>query len=127
MNKIKNVVILFILICFVINNNYAQISNKQQSVTIKNFIIYEKDAKLFIDWATDGTVATNIWKVQSSTDKVQFTTIALVLGNDPGQQGDNYKYKEKLKEYNKGVMYYRLCHVDANGNEQFTEILTPAK
>jgi hypothetical protein len=49
------------------------------------------------------------------------------LGNDPLQQGDSYAYKQKIKSKEDITLYYRLCHTAANGNEEFSEILRPAK
>jgi hypothetical protein len=98
-----------------------------QTITVTNFIVYEKDATLFVEWATDGAVPTNYWQVQVSDDGIQFSTFAVVLGPDPRQQGDRYQYMEKIKKGRDATKYYRLRHVDVNGNEQISKILTPAK
>jgi hypothetical protein len=66
-------------------------------------------------------------KYNAAPTKIQFSTIAIVLGNDPLQQGDSYAYKQKIKSKEDIILYYRLCHIDANGNEEFSEILRPAK
>ena len=112
------------LICRAVS---AQPALRDQTITITNFTVYEKDAKLIVEWATDGAVATNYWQVQISEDGKQFSTIALVLGPDPRQQGDRYQYMEKVKAGRDASKFYRLRHVDVNGNEQISKVLAPAK
>jgi hypothetical protein len=118
-------IILFTL-CFSTKTN-AQTSATTKELNIINFTIYEKNAKLIFEWSTDGTVVTNTWEVQSSVDGKQFTAIAIVLGNDPTQPGDKYFYAEKLKSNKTSTLYYRLRHIDTNGNEQFSKVLQPTK
>jgi hypothetical protein len=123
----KKYIILLLLTGFSYCNAVAQPSLGNQKITITNFSAYEKDNKLVIDWATDGTVATNYWQVQASTDGTQFSTIALVLGPDPRQQGDRYQYMEKIKTGVEPKKYFRVRHVAVNGSEQLSEIIKPAK
>ena len=99
----------------------------QKIITITNFKVYENNTQLIIDWSTDGLVETNYWQVQSSTDCEKFSTIALVFGPDPRQQGDRYQYKGKIKDATVCKTYYKVCPVDAKGQEINTEIKQPAK
>ena len=113
---------------FVSGNSKAQQSVcDQKTISITNFKVYENNTQLIIDWATDGTVETNFWQVQSSTDGKKFSTIALVFGPDPRQQGDRYQYKGKVKDATVCKTYYKVCPVDAKGQEINTEIKQPAK
>ncbi len=111
-------------------NCSAQQASVQANTTlnITNFQVYAKDSKLIVDWSTDGTKATNYWEIQRSTEGVQFSTIALVLGPDPGQQpGENFKYMEKLKDAKNTNAYYRLRHIFTDGTDQFSKIIQPVK
>ena len=97
------------------------------TLNIINFQVYAKDSKLIVDWSTDGAKATNYWEVQRSAEGSQFSTIAIVLGPDPGQTNDQYQYVEKLKDTKNANAYYRLRHVNADGTEQISKIIQPAK
>jgi hypothetical protein len=127
MNGIKKIICLLMLTAFISRKAEAQPALHNQAITITNFTVYEKDTKLFVDWSTDGTIATNYWQVQISDDGKSFSTIAIVLGPDPKQPGDRYQYMEKIKAGRDATKYYRLCHVDVNGNAQMSGIITPAK
>ena len=118
---------MILLTAPILGKAVAQPILHDQAITITNFTVYEKDAKLIVEWATDGTVATNYWQVQISNDGTQFSTIAVVLGPDPRQQGDRYQYVEKVKAGRDVTRYYRLRHVDVNGNEQVSKVIAPAK
>lgn len=99
----------------------------QKEIKITNFNVYTKDAKLIIDWATDGAVATNYWQVQRSQDGIQFATIAYVLGPDPGQTGDKYEYIEKVKDNKLINGHYRLIHISENGDVMTSKIINITK
>ena len=126
MNNIKNLMCL-VLFTALISRGIAQPALHDQTITITNFTVYEKDTKLVVEWGTDGTVATNYWQVQISDDGKAFSTIAIVLGPDPKQPGDRYQYMEKLKAGRGASKFYRLRHVDVNGNEQISKVIVPAK
>lgn len=127
MTGIKKSLCILLFSAFIFGGAVAQPVLRDRTITITNFTVYEKDAKLMVEWATDGTVSTNYWQVQISDDGTQFSTIALVLGPDPRQQGDRYQYVEKLKAGRDTSKYYRLRHVDVNGNEQLSKIIQPAR
>jgi trimeric autotransporter adhesin len=125
MKKITYMIVLALVITTGTNAQTAVTSNK--NINITNFTVYAKDAKIVIDWATDAAAATNYWEVQRSTDGTQFSAIALVLGADPRQEGDKYQYMEKLKDTKNATAYYRLRHIGADGKEQLSNIIQPAK
>jgi hypothetical protein len=127
MTGIKKLICMILLTAPFFGKAVAQPVLHDQSITITNFTVYEKDAKLIVEWATDGAVPTNYWQVQISNDGNEFSTIAVVLGPDPRQQGDRYQYMEKVKSGRDATKYYRLRHVDVNGNEQLSKVLSPAK
>ena len=90
-------------------------------VNVTDFTVTTKEQKVIIDWKTDGTAATNYFAIQKSTDGVNFKTVALVMGPDPKQKNcDCYGCSDKYVK-NAGRSYYRVVHIDNNGNEQITE------
>lgn len=123
MTKIFYLIALFLTVGLVGN---AQINNSK-AIHITNFTAYAKEAKIVIDWATDGAATTNYWEVQRSADGLQFATIALVLGPDPRQGGDKYQVADKVKEIKNHAAYYRLRHVGTDGKEQLSNIIQLAK
>lgn len=92
-------------------------------INITKLIAYEKDNRFYIDWSTDGKVATNIWEVQSSADGKHFTTIAMVLGADPTKPGDEYSYRGKTEGQKPGT-YYRVVHKGRGGMQESEMIKT---
>lgn len=120
---IKNLLGLFFFsaLLFTSTSLLAQKSN----IKVTDFNLSTKEQKVIIDWKTDGTTATNYFAIQKSVDGINFKTIALVLGPDPKQKGDYYGCTDKFSEAKNS--YYRLVHIDANGNEQITEAKLLAK
>lgn len=110
-------------------NCKAQVSSVQAKTTLNivKFQVYAKNTKLIIDWSTDGAKTTNYWEVQRSTEGTQFSTIALVLGPDPGQTNDQYQYMEKLNNAKNSNAYYRLRHINADGTEQISKVIQLVK
>ncbi len=129
MKKIIYTIVLALAVTAAANAQIAAGSSasSNKNITITNFTVYAKDAKIIIDWATDAAAATNYWEVQRSTDGTQFSAIALVLGADPRQEGDRYQYMEKLKDAKNAIAYYRLRHIGADGKEQLSNIIQPVK
>ena len=127
MKLIKHFTCMILLTALFTKGAVAQPALHDQNIIITNFTVYEKDTKLVVEWATDGTVATNYWQVQISDDGKAFSTIAIVLGPDPRQPGDRYQYMEKLRAGRDASKFYRLRHVDLNGNEQISKMIAPAK
>jgi trimeric autotransporter adhesin len=101
--------------------------NNSKTINITNFTVYAKEAKIVIDWATDGASPTNYWEIQRSSDGLQFTSIALVLGPDSRQVGDKYQATDKLKDNKAATAYYRLRHIGTDGKEQLSNIIQLAK
>jgi hypothetical protein len=96
----------------------AVAANAQQvdgHINISNFKTYQSKTKQVIEWSTDAAKPTNYWMVQSSSDGKEFTTIGLVLGADPGQQGDKYIFTQPIKS-KIAKSFYRLSHVKKEQN-----------
>ena len=126
MKKIFYISALF-LTGMVFNCNAQTAVETKTTINITNFHVYAKDAKLIIEWATDGSKPTNYWEVQRSTENGQFSTIALVLGADPSQSGEKYQYMEKIKDAKNQTAQYRVLHISADGSEQISNITQPVK
>ncbi len=109
------------LLVFIFGGLFAKAQTTASRINISKLIVYEKDSRLFLDWATDGTKPTNYWEVQSSTDGKKFSTIALVLGPDPSQQGDEYRYKGSLDK--RGAEYFRVVHIGTAGEIQQSNVI----
>ena len=100
----------------------------QTHINVTQFTVSAKEQKVIIDWKTDGASATNYFAVQKSIDGINFKTVALVLGPDPKQKNDDYyAFSDKYVPKNATHSYYRLVHIDTNGNEQITEAKLLAK
>ena len=111
----------------VFGKTQAQPAAANSKITITNFSVYEKNEQLIIDWQTDGLVEANYWQVQRSSDGKNYATIALVLGPDPRQGANSYRYKTKMRKRGEASLSYRLTPVDRSEKEINTEIIPATK
>lgn len=101
---------------------------QNRTINVTNFKVSVKEQKVMIDWKTDGATATNYFAIQKSIDGINYKTVALVLGPDPKQKnGDCYGCSDKYITEIAKHSYYRLVHIDTDGNEQITEAKLLAK
>ena len=100
-------------ICILLFTGIAGASAQQ--VKVSEFRLQVKQEKVMIDWKTDGTATPNYFAIQKSSDGINFKTIALVLGPDPKKDVESYGCTDKNPARSS---YYRLVHIDTNGNEQ---------
>jgi hypothetical protein len=105
----------------------AQTAKETTQINITNLTVYAKESKLFVDWTVESAAQVNYFEVQRSTDGIQFTTVALVLGPDPRQGGDKFLYMEKVKDPKMVNAYYRLRHVGIDGKEQISKPVQATK
>ena len=92
----------------------------QDKMHVKDFKIERKANKLDIRWIVEKEVATNYFELEKSLDGVHFKTVAYILGSDPtaadeGNFGCFDKYQSSQD------VYYRLKHVDINGETKYSE------
>lgn len=129
MKRMKQYSFLLLLTGLFATNVVAQPSLGNAKITLTSFLVYEKAGKVMVEWSTDGKQATNYWEVQAKNDQSDFSAIALVLGPDPKVTGDHYSYSEKIRTGIEPKKYYRLRHIDQDGNEQITAtiMILPAK
>jgi hypothetical protein len=113
--------VLFMTISAVCN---AQAGN--QKILITNFHVEKNQNKVQINWSTDDKVATNYFEVEKSNDGKKFKTIAYVLGADPTKTDcDCYSYSDRVAN-SSNEAFYRLEHVNTNGQVEFSEVKTLA-
>ncbi|HZW66182.1 MAG TPA: hypothetical protein VFF23_10865 [Hanamia sp.] len=96
-------------------------SNAVAKIRMENFQVTEAQNKIKIHWSTNSK-ATNYFEVQKSVDGKNFKTIAYVLGPDPAKPGCECFGCFDKKDSKKQISYYRLKHLDFDGNVQFSEI-----
>ena len=75
-----------------------------------------------VQWITSLEINNSGFKVERSTDAINFTDIGWVAGHDNSTQENTYNYND----YNVApdiVYYYRLILVDNNGNQTPTDIV----
>jgi len=111
-------VVLFLFLSF---NVKAQ-KDASGQIKITKFEVVKEQNKVLIEWSTDKTSETNYFEVEKSSDGKNFKTVAYVLGADPTKTececfGCFDKVTGKAKD-----SYYRLKHVNTNGDVQFSEV-----
>ena len=120
LSLVRNGLIVVLLLSLSFSANAQKVASGKINIT--NFQIVKEQNKVAIKWATDKASQTNYFEVERSNDGKNFKTIAYVLGADPTKSdcecfGCFDKISGKSKE-----SYYRLKHVNTNGNVQFSEI-----
>ena len=94
---------------------------QKHAVKVTEFTLNARDQKVIIEWKTDANTPANYFAIQKSIDGVNYKTVALVLGPDPKQKDcDCYGGFDKYVSKTAKPAYYRLVHVDTEGNEQIT-------
>ena len=122
----KKVTYLMVLIIMTSLFTKAQTGFVETKINISKFIAYENNNRFFVNWSTDGTIKTNYFEIQGSTDGMHFSTMALVLGPDPSKPGDEYEYKDKLTIKNTAA-FYRVVHISTSGKRQQSNIIKMMK
>lgn len=124
MNTIK--IIKLKLVIFVFSTISLTAWSQPQAVepgkiNFTNFSINRVDKKIRIDWSTDKNIVTNYFELQKSTDGKNFKTIAMIMGPDPkAGDCDCYNCFDKPAANDNAILYYRVRHIDVDGNEQYS-------
>ena len=101
--------------------SFAQTSLGQK-IDIKDFHVVKNQNKVEINWSVDKKASTNYFEVEKSNDGKNFKTVAYVLGADPSKTNcECYGCFDKINTRSK-ESYYRLKHVDVNGEVQFSKV-----
>jgi len=111
---------LVLFLCFAFASNAQKAT--QQEINITSFQVAKAQNKVVIKWATDSASKTNYFEVEKSIDGKNFKTVAYVLGADPAQKDcDCFGCFDKITGKAQ-TSYYRLKHVNLDGNVQFSEV-----
>ncbi|MGN6558916.1 MAG: hypothetical protein ACTHK8_12860 [Ginsengibacter sp.] len=111
------VMVLFLSLAFNVN---AQ-KKSSEEINITQFQVIKKDTKVVINWTTSKDSPTNYFEVERSADGKNFNTIAYVLGADPTKTDcECFGCFDKVSK--KGKSFYRLKHVNTDGDVQFSEV-----
>lgn len=113
---------LVVVLCLSFAFTTSAQKTESAKINITNFQVVKEQNKVVINWATDKASNTNYFEVEKSTDGKNFKTVAYVLGADPTKTdcecfGCFDKISGRAKE-----SYYRLKHVNTDGNVQFSEV-----
>jgi hypothetical protein len=120
--KLQQCTIVFLLFLLTHLVSLGQTQVKQEGkINYTSFTINATQKRILIDWGTDNKVPTNYFEIERSLDGVNFKTIALVLGQDPKQEGcDCYEGFDKPDTRSKKY-FYRLKHVGLDGEIELSE------
>jgi hypothetical protein len=66
---------------------------------------------LMINW-TGNQSSEGYWQVQGSTDGKSYTTIGMVMGQDPAKQ-NAFKFKQPVAKLKPGMKYYRVLLMES--------------
>ena len=112
------VMVLFLSLAFNVN---AQ-KKSSEKINITEFQVIKKDNKVAINWTTAKDSPTNYFEVERSADGKNFKTVAYVLGADPTKTDcECFGFSDKVST--KGSKsFYRLKHVNTDGDVQFSEV-----
>jgi len=115
------IVSFWVMLFFVFAHTVKAQTNTVAKIRMENFQVVEAQNKIDIHWSTNSK-ATNYFEVQKSVDGKNFKTIAYVLGPDPAKPGCECFGCFDKKDSKTQISYYRLKHMDFDGNVQFSEI-----
>lgn len=115
------IVSFWVMLFFVFAHTVKAQTNTVAKIRMENFQVVEAQNKIDIQWSTNSK-ATNYFEVQKSVDGKNFKTIAYVLGPDPAKPGCECFGCFDKKDSKTQISYYRLKHMDFDGNVQFSEI-----
>lgn len=80
------------------------------------------NGRVSIDWATASEVNASYFEIQRSDDSRTFTTIKSVKAMGYSQSSSFYHYEDEFLP--RGIYYYRLREVDADGRTDLTRIVS---
>ena len=73
-----------------------------------------QNKNLQVAWITNTTLDPNYWQVQASTDGKLFSTLGLVMGSDPKNNGNSYIFKLSMNKIKPGYKYFRVLHIESD-------------
>lgn len=86
-----------------------EVENKNEDMIITGFNGKIENNSLSLVWKVNTFGQHNYWEVQASKDGNLFSTIGLVMGEDP-KSGGTFRYKHDMKSIRPGMKYFRVLH-----------------
>ncbi|HEU4574505.1 MAG TPA: T9SS type A sorting domain-containing protein [Chitinophagaceae bacterium] len=80
------------------------------------------NAKADLKWVTSNEKNVSHFSVEKSLDGINFQEAALVFAYGNTSQDENYAYSDNLSTVTKGMIYYRLKCVDADGKFTYSPV-----
>ena len=112
-------VVILLCLSFAFTSKAQKIANTKIKIT--DFQVVKEQNKVVIMWQTENS-NTNYFEVEKSNDGKNFKPVAYVLGADPSKTDcECFGYFDKITGKSK-ESYYRLKHVNTDGNVQFSEV-----
>src|SRR5690242_2919255 len=117
---LRNGLAMVLFLSFALNVNAQKKSSDKINIT--QFQVIKKDNKVVINWTTAKDSPTNYFEVERSADGKNFKTVAYVLGADPTKTDcECFGCFDKVSTKG-GKSFYRLKHVNTDGDVQFSEV-----
>lgn len=81
----------------------------------ENIEVATVNNNICISWSSNYSGEVN-WKVEASVDNENFSSIGWVLGAMPGENANEYKFKQANNKLKNNYKYYRVVAVEESGN-----------
>ncbi len=107
----KQFIYLMAFACMGLNVNAQETAVPQ--TTIEGIKATVQSSNLHISWKSNKS-ETGYWEVQASRDGKHFTTIGLVMGEDPGIKG-SFAFKQQTNKLKPGLAYFRVLQIETAG------------
>lgn len=79
--------------------------------------------KVNLSWITDLETNNKHFEIERSFDQISFSTIAILLGSQPGRTANQYGFVDASAQLsNHKVIYYRLKQIDFNGELTYSAV-----
>lgn len=108
----KQIVSIVALIMLVISAKAQQTNTQAGNVQAENLKASLVNDNLVVTWITKSPSEANYWEVQGSVDGKNYSTIGLVLGEDP-KSNNSYLFKQNNNKIKPGFVYYRVLHIES--------------
>ena len=92
-------------------NANAQKTEKLSDMKITGFTGKIENQKLSLQWNLTSSENADYCEVQGSEDGIKYTTIGLVVGEDPNEKG-SFRYRHEMKKIRPGLKYFRVLQIE---------------
>jgi hypothetical protein len=111
---IRRIKLLFLLL------GLGLLSNAQKEpdgIKLTDFKIEKQLNGVNVMWAVQNASAVNYFELERSIDGKEYKTVAIIFGPDPEKDDKSFDCLDKQKKMSN---YYRINHIDTEGNVNFT-------